>query len=122
MNDRGNSKIFCLFLSHPKDKDKDKDRQTQPRKEAIAMGFHQQLRLTGPTLRQKIAAVLVISLLVVSGEQLGKVAPGKAWSLRNSPATVPAGKLQPTRRSPAFAAYSTSKRRVPDVSDPLHNR
>lgn len=108
------AQTFRLFLSHP---------NAQQRKKA--MGFHQQLQPS--TLQQKkILAVLVISLLVASSaEQLGSAAPGRAARvLENSPVAASPEKQQPmTRRFPAaFGAYSTSKRRVPNASDPLHNR
>lgn len=81
------------------------------------MGFHHRPQPSGPP---KVAAVLVLLFLLVvtSAEQLSSAAPGRARDHRQSPAEVP---TQPERLS-AFDAYLPSKRRVPNASDPIHNR
>lgn len=78
------------------------------------MGFHQQM--------QKIVAVFVLSMLVSSAERYGMLHPGSAGRPWLSAMGVPPEKLQLMKRSRSFDTVCSSKRRVPNSSDPLHNR
>ncbi|OWM70828.1 hypothetical protein CDL15_Pgr014501 [Punica granatum] len=83
------------------------------------MGCHQRPQPTG---RSMIVAVFVLTLLVASGGQAGGAAnPGRSKSPLKPAAATTTEKLR-RRRLPAFDPYFSSKRRVPNASDPLHNR
>lgn len=88
--------------------------------EEEAMGFRRRPRLSAaPPLLQKIVAVMLLFyllLLVASAKQFGTAAPGRARRLQRSPADVPVVRLA------GFDSYFSSKRRVPNTWDPLHNR